>query len=126
MKSKHRIPGLLAVAALLLGSGFVLGWHLQERHSAFPPVITELTLDAKNRPVTLKTFITLPDCKRLKHGRQFIWEWQDHPTGFSAGGLSVSCEDYDAGEMRRFSAWINPGPGKAISPDTLTKYPDER
>lgn len=130
VKSKLRTFRFLVIAALLLGSGFALGWHLRERRFTSLPVSTEITLDAKNRPATLKSFITLSDGGRLLHGKQFIWEWQDHPTGCIVTGLSVRRKDYDNGGLRGFAMWNEPSalqmPEKPISPEILTKYPDER
>ena len=130
MKSKLRLLGSIATAALLLGSGVALGWYLRGQRHSVPPVSTDFTLDAQNRPASLKTFITLPNGRRVQHGQQFNWEWQDRPAGCIVTGLTVRREDYDAGDARGFATWNDPSP--VLAPQTpipaaiLTKYPDER
>jgi hypothetical protein len=130
VKSKLRLLGLIAIAALLICGGGAAGWYLRERHIVVPSVTSDFTLDAKNRPTSLTTFVTLPDGTQVQHGRQFTWRWQDQPAGCIVTGLTVEREDYVAGESRGFATWSDPSPvftpEKPISKDVLTKYPDER
>ena len=118
---------LVMTASLLVFGGGLAGWYLRERHFVAPPVSSDLTLDDKNRPTSLTTFVTLPDGKRVLHGEQFTWEW-DVGGGCVYTGLVGQRTEYVVGNLRRWSMWNNSDsePGQPISQGILTKHSDTR
>ena len=130
MKRKLKTVLVLLLAAILFAGGIAVGWRWRDRRPVVAPVTAEITLDAKNRPATLKQFVTMPNGQRLQHGQQFKWEWHDEPSGCIVLGLQIEREDYDGGSMSGFAAWSDPSPTltptKRIDAAVLTKYPDER
>lgn len=114
-------------ASLLVCAGGLAGWYLRERHFVAPPVSSALTLDDKNRPTSLTTFVTLPNGKRVLHGEQFTWEWNVRG-GCVYNGLVVKRTQYVVGDLGSISTWnfCESEPGQPISQGILTKPPDER
>ena len=126
MKKPLKLLVLLSLAAGLFGGGFAVGWRWRERTPIVAPVTAEMTLDAKNRPATLKQFVIMPGGQRLEHGNQLKWDWEPGP---NVGGPMIEGAEYYAGSQRQSGIWIGPSPTvppeKPLEPTAFTKFPDE-
>ncbi len=81
----------------LLSIGLAVGWHMREEQLRHEPMITDVTLDTNNRPISIKTYFLQPNGSQIFHGQHFEWDW-------SPNGSKFHRQIYELGENVEFSS----------------------